>query len=239
MYRYAGVEETLLNFVGSLAAVTAHQPAIAEIGCGTGHWLSVLTRSSWRPIGLEPSPAMLEHARTVVPGAPLVRARAEDLPWRDGVFDRIVCVNALHHFTDRTRFFAEALRVIRPGGGLLTVGKDPHAERDSWWVYDYFPETLEIDRYRFAPVRALRGELAKAGFRWAESFESDHIEVAMSAADALAGGVVHRSFTSQLSVLTELELQRGVERIRDADRKAGGALQLVADFRLFATIGWA
>ena len=188
--------------------------------------------------GIDPSAAMLERARIAAPSARLVRARAEDLPWRDGAFDRIFCVNALHHFADRHRFFAEARRVLKPGGGLLTIGKDPHAERDSWWVYDYFEETRAIDRARFAAVRTLRGDLTRAGFAWAESLEADHIEVSHPAAEALASGVVDASFTSQLTVLSDDEFRRGVERLRQADAAVGGELQLVADFRLYATIGW-
>ncbi|HXI31815.1 MAG TPA: hypothetical protein VNG89_25430, partial [Vicinamibacterales bacterium] len=123
------------------------------------------------------------------------------------------------------------------GGALLTIGKDPHADRDSWWVYDYFPETVAIDRERFARVRTLRGELTVAGFSWAESFEADRIEGLRSATDALASGIVHRAFTSQLAVLTGEEFDAGVARVRAANDAAGGELQLVTDFYLFGTIG--
>jgi hypothetical protein len=39
-------------------------------------------------------------------------------------------------------------------------------------------------------------------------------------------------------VLSEDEYQRGADRLRQANDAAGGELQLVADFRLYATIGW-
>jgi SAM-dependent methyltransferase len=181
---------------------------------------------------------MLDRARRAAPAARLVQARAEELPWRDAAFDRIFCINALHHFADRTRFFAEARRVLEPGGGLLTIGKDPYADRDEWWVYDYFEETRAIDRERFARVRTLRGEMALAGFAWTESMEADHIELVQPAADALANGAVDASFTSQLTVLSDEEFRRGAERLRQANEAVGGGLQLVADFRLYATIAW-
>jgi len=232
LYAYAGVRETLLNFLGPTLI------AALEVGCGTGHWLEVADARASMLAGVEPSSAMLERARLAAPGARLVRARAEALPWRDATFDRIFCVNALHHFSDRDRFFAEARRILRPGGGLLTIGKDPHREGDEWWVYEYFEETRAIDRSRYAPVRTIRGELARAGFAWSESLEADRIEAVHRAAEALAGGVVDSSFTSQLSVLSEEEFNRGVARVREADAAAGGELELVADFRLYATIGW-
>jgi len=90
------------------------------------------------------------------------------------------------------RFFAEARRILKPGGGLMSIGKDPHAERDDWWVYTFFPETLAIDRGRFAQVRTLRGELALAGFSWTESFEADHIDALTPAGEALVNR--HRRF---------------------------------------------
>ena len=127
--------------------------------------------------------------------------------------------------------------MLKPGGGLLTIGKDPHTERDDWWVYDYFEETRAIDRERFARVRTLRGEMALAGFAWTESMEADHIEVVQPASEALANGIVDPSFTSQLTVLSDEEFSRGAERLREANDAAGGELQLVTDFRLYATVG--
>jgi len=181
---------------------------------------------------------MLARARDVALGARLVRGRAEQLPFPDESFDRLFCVNALHHFDDRVQFFAEARRVLKPGGGLLTIGKDPHTDRDEWWVYQYFEETRAIDRERFARVRTLRGEMALAGFAWTESMEAEHIEVMRPASEALVNGIVDQSFTSQLTVLSEEEFRRGSDRLREANDAAGGQLQLVADFRLYATMGW-
>ena len=228
VHDYAGVRNALVEFIAG-----AH--SILEVGCGTGHWLAAIDRSL--VAGVEPSSAMIARARAAAPGARLVRARAERLPWRDSRFDRVFCINALHHFSDRRQFFSEAKRVLKPGGAVMSVGKDPHAERDAWWIYDYFPATLQIDRDRFAPVRVLRGELALAGFAWAESFECDQIESMRSVEEAFERGLIDRAYTTQLTVLSEGEFQAGVARIRAANDAAGGALDLVTDFRLFATIG--
>ncbi len=170
----------------------------------------------------------------------LVRGRAEDLPWRDATFDRVFCVNALHHFADRNRFFAEARRVLKPGGGLLTIGKDPHTDRDAWWVYEYFEETRAIDLQRFARVRTLRGEMALAGFAWTESREADHLEVVRPAAEALTNGIVDRGFTSQLTVLSDRGVRaRRPERVRRANAVAPAAnCSSSPTSGLYATIGW-
>ena len=234
LYAYAGVLETLQNFLTPAIAVAA------EVGCGTGHWLRALAGHASQIMGLEPSVAMLQRARGNAPDSHLVRGRAEALPWNDASVDRVFCVNALHHFSDRHAFFAEARRVLRPGGALMSIGKDPHAGRDEWWVYDYFEGTQTLDEARFAPVRILRGELALAGFACAESFEADRFEAVRTATQAFADGLVDRSFTSQLSVLSDTEFNGGVDRIRKAqtERAAEGAdLHLISDFRLYATVG--
>ena len=244
LYRYAGVRDALVNFLTPTVRQETDTPyrfGALEVGCGTGHWLREVAGRAAVIAGVEPSGPMLLHARQAAPGARLAQGRAERLPWRDASFDRVFCVNALHHFSDRAQFFEEARRVLRPGGGVMTIGKDPHPGRDEWWVYDYFEGTRATDLARFAPVRMLRGELTTAGFTWAESFEADRIESVRGVADAFADGVVDRAFTSQLTVLTDEEFACGVARIRQAEaerRAAGDELQLVADFRLYATVGW-
>src|SRR5262245_42538836 len=170
--------------------------------------------------------------------ARLARAAAEALPIRDASFDRIVCINALHHFSDRDRFFAECRRVLRPRGGVFNVGLDPHAERDTWWIYDYFPETRGIDRQRYPAVRTIRGELVRADFTWSESYEVQTFEHAMAAREVFERGLVARSFSSQLTVLSDAEYDAGVARIRAAMAEAekdGGELMLASELHLFAT----
>ncbi|MEX2281949.1 MAG: methyltransferase domain-containing protein [Gemmatimonadota bacterium] len=142
-------------------------------------WLEDVESESNRICGIDPSMAMLVNARKNAPRASLVRGRAQGLPFSDRAFDRLFCINALHDFMDAKRFVQEARRVLRPGGGLLTLGIDPHTGLDHWWLYDYFPSALAADRARYNPVGSIRddskggsarapaqgGTLGKAAFR--------------------------------------------------------------------------
>jgi SAM-dependent methyltransferase len=232
-YDYREIKEGLYAFLGD-------EPlgAILEVGCGTGFWLRALSGRAKRIAGVDFSAEMIVRAKGS--GASLVRARAESLPWTPGSFDRIVCINALHHFVDRDAFFAEALRTLTPDGGVIVVGLDPHAGRDSWWIYDYFPEAVAIDLQRYPAVKTIRAEMARAGFTSAESSEIQTFEHVMTAAQAFERGLVARSFSSQLAVLTDAEFDAGVARLRKAmgDASASGAeLQLVSELHLFAVVG--
>jgi ubiquinone/menaquinone biosynthesis C-methylase UbiE len=234
-YDYHEIKAGLDAFLGEPAP-----GRLLEVGCGTGYWLRTLAGRARLVAGVDRSKEML--ARAAASGASaIVRGDATRLPFGDGAFDRIICINALHHFPRRDWFFAEARRLLGTSGGVFNVGLDPHADRDHWWVYEYFPETRRIDLDRYPAVRTIRGDLAKAGFSWAESYEIQVFEHAMPARQAFARGLVARSFTSQLAVLTDEEFEAGVSRLREAmaaAERGDGELMLSSELHFYATTGW-
>jgi ubiquinone/menaquinone biosynthesis C-methylase UbiE len=230
---YPGVEGALRDFVGGVAGLY-----VLEVGCGTGHWLEFLQASTVQLQGLGFSAGMLAQARLRRPGIPLVRATAESLPWRAESFDHVFCINAFHHFPNKKVFLREARRLLRPGGKILIVGLDPHRGVDQWFVYDSFPESLEIDRQRYASARSLREWMKGAGFQDVITQEVEHWTYQLPAHEILKQGRLDKAATSQLSVLTDAEYQRGMERIRIDIQRAeakGQTLFLNADLRLYGT----
>jgi ubiquinone/menaquinone biosynthesis C-methylase UbiE len=242
VYDFAGIERGLAAFVGGSRDVL-------EIGCGTGHWLAFLVESrrpraetaAARVTGIDPSIQMLVRAQRASAGARLVRAVAECLPFPSGAFDRVIGINVAHHFASRVRAIIESRRVLREGGGLFVVGREPPSEADRWWVYDYFEQTRAIDRARYVTGETLRREMGAAGFARCETFEIARLIAPLPADEALRSGVVDRRFTSQLSILPDADFRRGVERVRaaaDAAAARGERLMLEADIGYEATIGW-
>lgn len=51
--------------------------------------------------------------------AEVVRGDATTLPWEDGTFSAVTCLDAFAFFPDPDRLLAEVLRVLRPGGRML------------------------------------------------------------------------------------------------------------------------
>lgn len=231
---YSGVVAALDAFVGSGAT------RVLEVGCGTGHWLRQLAGRSLGLAGLDPSAGMLARAKTQAVDALLVQGTAERLPWMDATFDRIFCVNALHHFPDKKGFIGEAARLLRPGGELMAIGLDPHAGIDRWYVYDYFETVLDIDKVRYPATPQLRDWMQAAGLANCVTREVQQWTTSIDSRAALTGGRLDRTTTSQLRMLTDDEYREGVEKIRRASAAAeerGASLPLLADLRLYATSG--
>jgi demethylmenaquinone methyltransferase/2-methoxy-6-polyprenyl-1,4-benzoquinol methylase len=53
-----------------------------------------------------------------------VQAHAEQLPFEDGFFDRVLVVDALHHFCSQQESLSDLLRVLKPGGRLVIEEPD-------------------------------------------------------------------------------------------------------------------
>jgi ubiquinone/menaquinone biosynthesis C-methylase UbiE len=91
-----------------------------DLGTGTGRDLP-LYPPGVAAVAIDPWAENLARARRRAGGIPLVRARAEALPFRDGAFDTVVCGLVLCSVDDPALALAEARRVLRPGGALRLV----------------------------------------------------------------------------------------------------------------------
>jgi ubiquinone/menaquinone biosynthesis C-methylase UbiE len=104
-----------------------------DIATGTGRVPLLLASQPWFDgvaHGLDFSPAMLAHGQAKVDQVGLGAAvefthgEAGSLPWPDGRFDLVTCLEALEYFPHPRRALAEMVRVLRPGGTLV-VSKYP------------------------------------------------------------------------------------------------------------------
>jgi SAM-dependent methyltransferase len=185
---------------------------VLDCGCGTGRLSQALAETTAAKVwGVDPEPEMLRVAERTVPrGVGLKAGRAEDLPFRDGWFERAV-LWLVCHLVDRPVAFAELRRVLSDDGRLVLVTFDP-AHFGSFWLDPYFPAIQEIDRERFPDAEQLEAGLATAGFARV-AFHRRSQTASISRAEALDR--IERRHISTFDLLDADEVARGTQLALD------------------------
>ena len=93
--------------------------SVLDAGCGSGRTLEEL--SPYGDVyGIELDPGAADVARARGRGEVQI-GRLEELPWEDGRFDLITCLDVIEHTPDDRATLRELRRVSRPGGFLLVT----------------------------------------------------------------------------------------------------------------------
>lgn len=195
-------------------AVIRNKPQrMLEAGCGTGHWLSVLTQYIPQRIGLDLAQPMLAIASEHDPEALLVCADASQLPFETSSFDLILCLNALHHFPDPQRFIECAYACLSSGGILLIVGSDPRGRERDWYVYQYFEGTYQTDLARFPGFPQTLTWMSDQGLIKLEQKKIERIDKRFIGYEILEDPYLQKHMCSQLAMLSPADYQRGLDKI--------------------------
>ena len=148
--------------LAALIAVTKPGSAVLEVGCGTANYLSAVARETgcacW---GTERSETMRAH--TVDGGVTVIKGDADRIAFPSETFDLVYSVDVIHHVGDRTRYFREVARVLRPGGRVCTVTDSEDDIRRRRPLATYFPDTVAVDLARYPGTAELERAVDEAG----------------------------------------------------------------------------
>ncbi|MDR3619836.1 MAG: class I SAM-dependent methyltransferase [Paludisphaera borealis] len=90
-----------------------------DVGCGEGRFCRMMRACGIQTIGIDPTIALIEHARRRDPEGDYRVGQAETLDFPDQTFDLVVSYLTLIDIPDVAKAIAEMARVMRPGGTLL------------------------------------------------------------------------------------------------------------------------
>ena len=103
-------------------------PVVLDVATGTGrlpHFLLADPTFAGRAVGLDASAGMLAQATAKLADqgerAVFIHGAAGDLPFPDNTFAAVTCLEALEFLPDDAAALGEMVRVLQPGGCLLTT----------------------------------------------------------------------------------------------------------------------
>lgn len=134
--RYRGSREEILErlreYVGHIAFLKdtdQKKRRIVDLGCGRGEWLEVMREEGLEAIGVDLNEAQAESARALGFEIEIENALNWLARQKDRSIDFISAFHLIEHleFPVLVRLFKEALRVLKPGGGLLIETPNPES----------------------------------------------------------------------------------------------------------------
>lgn len=178
---------------------------VLDLGCGIGGASLVLAGElgAARVHGIDVEPASVDRAAALIGDAGLADqvtlepVEPGPLPLPDAAFDVVFTKDVICHVPDKPALFAEAYRVLRPGGVLACgdwIRGDAPAADGSTAFEDWDARLARSGLvFHFEPLAAYRSGLAAAGFaaievrdHSARSEEDGRRQLAQSEADAVA-----------------------------------------------------
>lgn len=131
--------------------------SLLEIGCGTGFVLAGVHQAlpALELAGSELFQAGLETAEQRVPGATFYQMDARAIPFEQE-FDVVGAFDVIEHIDEDEAVLREALRAVKPGGGMLVT-----VPQHGWLWSDADDYAQHKRRYS---ARELREKLMRAGF---------------------------------------------------------------------------
>jgi|SRR5215472_9473989 len=160
--------------------VASRQPRrVLEIAAGTGvvtRALAATLPERTEIVGTDLNQAMLDHARTIGTRRPVVwrQADAMKLPFADAEFDAVVSQFGVMFFPDKGKAFAEARRVIKPGGVYLfnvwdRIEDNEFADAITQALASVFPDDpprfMARTPHGYHDKASIARDLAQGGFR--------------------------------------------------------------------------
>jgi SAM-dependent methyltransferase len=98
------------------AAKVSAKMSILDVGCGPGYVSAAARERGAVSIGVDFSEEMIAIAKKMFSGIEFRHSDAQNLPFAESSFDRVVANFALLHLANPERAMAEAARVLKPAG---------------------------------------------------------------------------------------------------------------------------
>src|SRR5215470_3667998 len=144
-----------------------------DVACGPGYVSAALKELGAVPTGIDFSDNMVVIAKQMFPEIEFMRGNAQDLPFSDGIFDRVLMNFGLLHVSSPERACAVACGVLKSGGKFgFTVWAGPEHNPGAKIVNDAVEAHANLDvglpegppKYLYGDREECRQVLERGGF---------------------------------------------------------------------------
>jgi SAM-dependent methyltransferase len=143
----------------AVAPAVGAEGAFVDLGCGGGQLCLGAAQLGWRVTGVDVAAGMIEESRRLCEGLPveLLLAPYEENNLPDGAFDAVTAIGLIEYLPDDDGLFAEASRLLRPGGRFAVSCRNRLYNLHSANEYT----ARELDAGAAALLAELRDELVR------------------------------------------------------------------------------
>lgn len=161
----APLDLAMLDAFAAAVASGEYAPVL-DAGCGTGRVSRYLADRGCLVSGVDLSPGMVAMARRDHPNLAFTVGSLTDLPYAEDRFAGVMLWYSIIHTppAGQARIFAEAARVLRPGGHLMVGFQSGDGTRDVSAAYRRFGHEVELERHCYTADQ-VASQLEAAGLR--------------------------------------------------------------------------
>ena len=163
------------EFIPPLLELTDVQAGmrVLDVGCGPGYVGAAAADRGAIVTGIDFSGEMISIAQKFFPALEFQVGDAQQLPFGNEMFDRVLMSFALLHVSDPAKACSEACRVLRPGGKFgFTVWAPPAVNLYARLIDDALDAHADLnvrlpsgpDHYVYSNEDACRNAMSQAGF---------------------------------------------------------------------------
>jgi ubiquinone/menaquinone biosynthesis C-methylase UbiE len=147
--------------------------SVLDVACGPGYVSDAVGKAGAIPKGIDFSEKMIAIAKTTFPDLSFVQGDAQNLPFEDASFDRVLINFGLLHLSHPEKGCAEACRVLKSGGKFgFTVWAGPEENPGAKVVNDAIEAHADLDvglpegppHYLYGDRQECQKVLEQAGF---------------------------------------------------------------------------
>jgi SAM-dependent methyltransferase len=169
---WSSLTRQFIPFLVDAAAIKAGM-SVLDVACGPGYLSDAVRKAGAVPKGIDFSEKVIAIAKTTFPDLSFAQGDAQNLPFEDTSFDRVLINFGLLHLSHPEKGCAEACRVLKSGGRFgFTVWAGPEENPGAKIVNDAIEAYADLDvglpegppHYLYGDRQECQKVLEQAGF---------------------------------------------------------------------------